>query len=176
MSVPTRVREQVRDRLWGLADQLGWAYLSAPEKTRLYEDWTQSPDIGGVLSHYIDKARVRVYLKDTLLKSYTRARLADHARPVQLLGVDSSIKISMRFDKPHAVKLADGRIICWGKAEDWKTITTALFERAYFDRSASAFGAVFFGASGRWNDVQVRTMVEELASRLGITRVAWLSS
>ena len=68
MTLPRAIRDSLRERLWEAADRLEWAKLAQGDKARHYEVWTKDPSIGGVINRYIDGGKVRVYIKDTLLK------------------------------------------------------------------------------------------------------------
>jgi len=171
-----RVREEVRVSLWRRADELRWAHLSPFEKATNYEAWTRELAVGGVLARYMDKGRVRVYIKDTLLKDYTRQKQAGEAVPLRELGIDPATRTVRKFTKPHGRLFADGRVIAWGRAEDWKLVLTTLYERAHSGPGASAHGAVLFGASGRWAEPSVQALVEDVARRLGIGLLVWHGS
>lgn len=175
MTLPSRVREEIRARLWPIADEIGWAYLSPSAKAKYYENWTRDAEIGGVLTHYMDKGKIRVYLKDTVLKDYTRRSLADESRPLRVLGITEPA-IAERFIKPHGLLLEDRRLIAWGKAEDWKLIFLAMFERAWLNGNCELFGGVLFYATGRFDDPSVRAMIETAASRLGVKHIVWLNT
>lgn len=174
MTIPAHVRTEVRKRLWDIADDLGWASLPASTKARYYEHWTRDPSIGGILSRYIDRGQVRVYLKDTLLKGYARSRLADASRPFRILDIPDTARIVEEYIKPHGRRLDDGRIVCWGRADDWKLVLMAVYERAYSAKGARPFGVVLMMPVGRLYEVQVREMVEDAAGKLGIERLVWL--
>src|SRR3990170_4023763 len=120
MSIPENVRQRIKDGLWKTADQIGWATLASSSKSRLYEKWTREDEIGGVLGRYMDRGQIRVYLKDTLLKDYTRERLANDTRRIfNAAGIKSNMQESERFIKPHGRRFVDGSVICWGRAEEW---------------------------------------------------------
>jgi hypothetical protein len=174
MSLPEGIREEVRGRLWRIAESIGWAYLSPGAKARYYEGWTRDPEIGGVLGRYMDKGKVRVYLKDTVLKDYTRRTIADEARPLRSLGVEGPRAIAERYIKPHGLRLDDGRVVAWGRADDWKLVLMALYERTSGQPGAKAFGAVLLNATGRFDEPRIQAMIETAAERLGILHVAWL--
>ncbi len=176
MSVPDRMREQLRTQLWNLADQIGWADLSPSAKSHHYENWTLDPKIGGTLAHYIDKGQVRVYLKDTLLKDYSRKQSGDEARPFRILGIPPGTRVSENYIKPHGRRLHDGRVLCWGRAADWKGILLAVYERTYTNRGARSFAAVLSHAVGRYQEDKVRAMIEDAAKKLGIEGVSWLDT
>lgn len=174
MSVPESVRDDMRDLLRSKADEMGWLRLPTPQKSKLYEQWSRDPRIGGILAGYIDSRRVRVYIKDTLLKDYVRRRLADDALPFRALELSTSTPVAEVYIKPHGRRLRDGRVICWGRADDWKSILLAVYERAFQPVGRSAFGAVLFRAVGRYGQDDARKMVEDAGFRLGLERVVWL--
>jgi hypothetical protein len=174
MTVPDEVRERVKALVWARANSIGWMDLSPVDKTSYYENWTNDPEVGGVLVRYIDKGQVRVYLKDSLLKDYVRLRLADDARPLRVLRISRKVRAEESFVKPHGRRLADGRVVCWGRAEDWKAVLMALHERTHGRAGAKPFAAVFMRAAGRFGESKVRNMIETAARKLGIRRVVWL--
>ena len=174
MSVPDDVRERLKTFIWSRADDIGWIDLSANDKTTYYENWTNDPEVGGVLARYIDKGQVRVYLKDSLLKEYVRRQQADGTRPFRVLRISLKAKTEESFIKPHGRRLADGRVVCWGRADDWKGVLMAMHERTYGRANAKPFAAVFMRAIGRYGESKVRMMVETAAKKLGIRRVVWL--
>jgi hypothetical protein len=80
------------------------------------------------------------------------------------------------YEKPHGQRLADGRVICWGRVDAWKTILLALHERTFSHRGTRPFGAVLSQASGRFNEPHTRALVEDAAGKLGVERVVWLDT
>lgn len=174
MSVPDTLRQKLRSQVWCVADKIGWMDLSPGDKTTYYENWTSDPEIGGVLSRYIDKGHVRVYLKDTVLKEYVRLRLSDDARPLRILRIPKTAKIVETFEKPHGKRLSDGRVICWGRADDWKGVLMALHERTHARNGAKPFAAVLMRAIGKYAEPRVRRMIEAAARKLAVRRVVWL--
>lgn len=174
MSIPTKVRHEVRDELWGEADLLDWDRLSAGEKTRLYTIWTNSPRIGGRLAGYMDPRRIRVYLKDTLLKPYTRDRLDDFGLVLRILTIPETVKVTKSYIKPHGRCLADGRIIAWSRASEWKLTLLAIHERAFSAKGTVPYAAVLMYASAKYADKISREMIGDAANRLGIQQLVWL--
>lgn len=174
MSVPNRTRTALQEALWRRADDLGWANLSSSDKSHHYETWTKDAEIGGRLGRYMGQGQVRVYIKDTLLKDYTRSRLADHGRPFRVLGIPEASYVVETYTKPHGRRLGDGRVICWGRADDWKTILMALHERTFGKSHTLPHAAVFLYSVGRFHERQPRTLVEVAAKKLGIAEVIWL--
>lgn len=174
-NVPKEVKERIQVLIWSKADELAWPRLSDLEHARWYENWAKDSEIGGVLAHFMDPRRVRVYIKDSLLKPYQRNRLHEGWERVSSaldLG-PASPTTADRFAKPHGRILIDGRVVCWGNSRDWKTILFSVFERAYRSSSRSAYAAVFI-ETGRTNEDSLREMVRDASDRLGIARAIWL--
>lgn len=131
MRIPSDVRSRVRAQLWEQADRLDWDSIGSAEKARHYRQWTDSLAIGGALSAYMDPRSVRVYIKDTLLKGYSRQKLNQHqALMLRLVGQDQS-EIVEDFIKPHGLRFSDGTLVAWGRADDWKALLGTLFDRGF---------------------------------------------
>lgn len=122
---------------------------------------------------YISLSDVRVYLKDTLRKDYSRHKHADGALILRVLGLSDAPTVRS-YIKPHGRRFADGRIVCWGRANAWKNVLMAAYERAYSARGDKPFAAVLTRALGQYHQPSVRKMVECAATKLGIERVVWL--
>lgn len=176
MRVPDHIRNELKRRLWKQADELSWINLSPSAKSSHYQNWTRDPNIGGTLSRFMDRSRVRVYLKDTLLKDYTRTRSGDAARPLRVLGLSGIADTAATYEKPHGRRLEDGRVICWGRAEDWKSVLMALHERAYASDEHSPYGIILTHAVGRFKERCLRALIIDAATKLGVERVVWLES
>lgn len=171
--LPQPIRDAIQAKLWEECDERGWMSLPYAERAPFYERWTKDPAIGGQLAHLMDAREVRVYIKDTLVKPYVRERLLENEDLVlTTLGVADVEKTSQRFVKPHGVKLADGRVLCWGRSREWKSILLAVFERG-FARDSSSFGVVLV-ESGQTEDPRRRALVREAAKRLEIEHIEWL--
>jgi hypothetical protein len=174
MRIPDDVRDRLRDLIWSRADKLGWSALNDAERAQRYEQWTRAPEIGGTLAHYMDARKVRVYIKDSLLKPYERARLSGTEQQIlRRLGIPADCEVALRYIKPHGIAFADGQIVSWGNSRDWKLVLMAMFERAALRPSSSAFGAVLL-ENGKTRDGATRKLVREAASRLGIVRMEWI--
>lgn len=174
MKLPDDVRDRIRDLLWERAADMGWSGLADTERSRYYEQWTRETAIGGTLAHYMDPRKVRVYIKDSLLKPYERARVSGTEQDIlAVLDVDPTLEIVHRYIKPHGLRFIDGQIIAWGKSRDWKLILMAMYERTALNDGASSFGTVLL-ESGNTADDGTRILVRGAATRLGIARVEWI--
>ena len=174
MKLPDDVRDRIRDMLWERANYLDWSNLSDVERSRYYEQWTRETAIGGTLGHYMDPRKVRVYIKDSLLKPYEHARMSGTEQDIlAVLDVDPAREVVHRYIKPHGLRFFDGRIIAWGKSRDWKLILMAMYERTALNHGVLAFGTVLL-ESGNTADDSARILVRGAATRLGIARVEWI--
>lgn len=174
MQILPSIRDRLRDKLWQQCDDLGWMSLPDTERARYYELWTRDASIGGQLAQVMDARKVRVYIKDSLVKPYVRARLSlNEAEVWRLLELTSVDRVAQTYIKPHGRRLEDGRVIGWGRSRDWKSVLMAVFERGRAQRSFSSFGVVLL-ESGTTEADKSRELVKEAARRLGITKLAWL--
>ena len=174
-NIPRAIREQVQNRIWAKADELEWPKRSDIEHAIWYENWAKDEDIGGVLAHFMDPRKVRVYIKDSLIKPYRRARLEDGLERV-LAALDLDLEktvVRAPFYKPHGRLLGDGRVICWGNSRDWKIILFAVFERAYSVAGQQSYAAVLF-ETGQSTGEGTRELIKEAGGRLGIAKIIWL--
>ncbi|QSQ19570.1 hypothetical protein JY651_30180 [Pyxidicoccus parkwayensis] len=174
MTVPVQIRKEVRDRIWARADELDWVVLPASQRAVQYELWTNDPEIGGVLSRYIATGKVRVYIKDTLLKDYIRTQLGDAKRPLRVLRIAANTPSTEEFIKPHGLVLDGGLVVCWARAADWRHVLMALHERTFGQKGRVPFGAVLLQANGKFADQAFRAMVRSAADKLGIENLVWL--
>lgn len=171
MSVPLEIRAAIKDRLWADADRLDWDSLGPAEKSRHYKQWTDS-EIGRILAAHMDARAVRVYIKDTLLKGYGRDKLNAHEGLVLRVLDRPRTEVAESFIKPHGFRFTDGAFTAWGRADDWKSLLGALFERSY-GREDATLSAFLFRAAPRYVSISSRELVEAAATRLGVSRCIW---
>ena len=172
MTVPAKIREEIKARLWSEANRLNWTTLAPSDKSRYYTIWTETEEVGGRLGRYIDPRQVRVYIKDTLLKAYARESSATHDLAFRVLGLSADTVTVANYIKPHGRLLEDRRYIAWSKASEWKVTLMALHERAF--QKGIPFGAVLTEAGAKYPNKDDRAVVENAANKLGINRVIWL--
>lgn len=174
-ALPTDIRDRIRQKIWTKADELDWPRISDTERTAWYENWTKDKDVGGVLSHFMDARKVRVYIKDSLLKPYLRSRLQDSWERVLLaIGMEQGDAPFIKaYDKPHGRQLPDGRVICWGNSREWKSILISVFERAYQVEAGIPYAAVLM-ETGKTTNAGMREMILDAGQRLGLSHLAWI--
>ena len=173
-ALPASVKATIKQRIWASADALGWASFDVHQRSKQYGLWMGDTNIGGVLCDYMEPAKARAYLKDTLMKPYSRASLADEGFGLRGLDLDAvSNKILARFERPHGLSLLGNRIVCWGRADDWKLVLMALHERAYA-RNGVPFSAVLLPPFTRFPDEKARAVVVAASRKLGIERLEWI--
>lgn len=174
-NVPKDIRDQIQHRIWSKADDLQWSKLPDSERAMWYENWAKDDDVGGVLTRFMDPRRVRVYIKDSLLKPYQRARLEDGLeRVLAALNLEpTKIVMKKAFYKPHGRLLLDGRVICWGNSRDWKIVIFAVYERACRAPGHQSYAAVLM-ETGQSTGEGTRSLIKEAGRRLGIAKVIWL--
>jgi hypothetical protein len=171
--VPADVREQVEQLIHGVAGDRDWSSLPSTEKAEAYADWARDPRIGGVLAHYMDARRVRVYIKDTLLKPYVREELKTRMPAVlACLGIARDTVIGEEMIKPHGVRFREGDLVCWGNSRDWKSLLMTAFERARAFPSGCT--SVVLIETGQTAERAARETVRDAASKLRIDRIEWL--
>lgn len=173
--VPQSIREKVKDAIWKQADDLGWVAMSDRDRAIWYENWAEDGELGGVLAHFMDPRRVRVYIKDSLLKPYMSACLADlETEVLRRLSLPSTSNVQETFQKPHGRLFSDGNVVSWGNARDWKAILLATFERAYGAPSARPYAAVLV-EQGRRLPQDLTDVIEEARRLLGIRQLLWFN-
>ena len=173
MKIPDKVYRRIKHSLWSVADDLNWLTLPNAQKSALFEQWIRDEQVGGALSRYLDTGSVRVYIKDTIMKSYAQERIKDFHSITKLLGLADNPAVAETYIKPHGRRLTDGKVICWGLSRDWKTILFAVFERAHVVPSGIPFAAVIMFPTGKYQQPGCRQMIETAAVKLEIKRLEW---
>lgn len=174
--VPDEVRQMLRDRVRRAAAAASWGSITNLERASLYDQWTDDPQIGGVVGRYVDRSQIRVYIKDTLLKRVAQDLLADPARAMRVLRVATETEVATEYRQPYGRAFADGRLIAWGAAEHWRLVLTAIHERAWANPALRPYGAVLMRAAGRFHEDRFRAMVDDARRKLGIEKLAWLET
>jgi hypothetical protein len=140
--MPEDKRLKVIAELYRRADQVDWDGLQATERSIWYTRWLDDPEVGGVLDAYMTRDQVRLWIKDTPMKHYNRARsgigpykdlvssrLPDAPRLTHLVFGDgwSVVPESIR-DKPNRCMISNGhrRVdVIWGPARAFQSLIWA---------------------------------------------------
>jgi hypothetical protein len=174
-NVTKSIRDAIKEQLWEKADDLGWSNLTDQQRAAWYENWAKDKKIGGILAHFMDPRKVRVYIKDSLLKPYRSSQMEQELDRVLLaleLKVDS-LQLKKIYEKPHGRGLADGGVICWGNSRDWKIVLLSAYERSW-KTSADRVSSVALIESGHTTDTHLRQMITDVSTRLGISALVWI--
>ncbi len=168
------IKEEVSQRVYDIADEVDWAHLTIPQRQKYYEAWTTDPEIGGKLSQVMDQTRIRVYLKDTVMKNYSR----DKRPKLQSLITSMSlpcVRVTQEFIKPQAVLCDGNKLYTVAAAKEWKIALLSAFERGCEVRNLRE-NVVFFieHTTGRFVDREYRDLIDSAAKRLEV-KVFWLT-
>jgi hypothetical protein len=171
--VPLKILKELHSRVWADADAVNWLRLADPERSRQYERWISDPNVGGVIGQFVDERNIRVYLKDSVMKPYTRERTKGVGAVFGALGIPETEVCLSEWIKPHGRILFDQRCICWGPADDWKSIILAVYERAYRNPPATPYAAVFIGPPGKMAQAGEQNLANAVARKLGLKKLVW---
>ncbi|KAB8144886.1 hypothetical protein F8S13_03355 [Chloroflexia bacterium SDU3-3] len=168
------IKHEIREALYKYADEIDWLHLTISQRKQYYEVWTSDPNIGGKLEKIMDSSRVRVYLKDTIMKSYSSKQKPDLKRILQLHSI-SCDHISQVFTKPQAFLCDNNQLYTLSTAKDWRTSMLSAFERAYEIKNINR-NIIFITdhTQGRFIDKSYRDMISIAAKKLDII-IYWLN-
>ncbi|WP_436496158.1 hypothetical protein [Actinokineospora sp. HUAS TT18] len=68
------IRREVITEIYRQVDELDWDGMSLRERSEYYVRWIDDPLIGGKLGRFIERDRIRVWIKDGPIKELSRAR------------------------------------------------------------------------------------------------------
>jgi hypothetical protein len=74
--LPSKIREEILDRVYKLADNEGYLTNNRVDNAAFLERLVEKYDVGVVLQDFMEKDRVRVYIKDSVLNKYAKDRRA----------------------------------------------------------------------------------------------------
>lgn len=167
------VINEVQERLWKIADDVSWMGLSPATKNRYYDNWANDPDIGQRIARVLSPGKERSYIKDTLMKRYTRDRMSDPRPYLRLVGLPDDAKCRQRLSKPMGCVLADGKVLCWGQADSWKLVVLSLYERCFGRKDRTPYAVVLTHATKHFADADSRKVPEDVAKKLGGIKLIW---
>lgn len=70
--IPESARKEIFAYTFTKADEAHYLEISRPESGQFMENLRNDPKVGGRLEKYMEPARVRTYIKDTLLNKYAK--------------------------------------------------------------------------------------------------------
>jgi hypothetical protein len=168
------IKESVKKKLHAIADKIDWVHLTISERKQYYEAWTKDPEIGGALSSILEPSQVRVYLKDTIMRSYSENQRIGLQDLIISLNISCS-EVIRRYEKPETILCADNQLFTLVIAKDWKTAIMNAFERGQeIKRLSTNEVFVIDHTTGRFVDKSYRQLIEDAAKRLNI-KVHWIT-
>jgi len=170
----TEIIVSVTERLHKLADQANWIYLNITERKRLYEKWTDDPNIGGLLRQIMEPNRVRVYIKDSIMGPYSRGRRLNIHSLLNSMSI-SCENVTKKFIKPQALLCNSSDLYTLSVAKEWKIAIMSAFERGV-EIGELNNNRVFFieHVTKRFVDPSYRNLVEAAGKRLDV-EVQWVT-
>lgn len=72
--LPKNERHKMRRTIYEKADAFDYLHKSQLENSAFMDDLVKAPDVGGILSQYMTKEKIRTYIKDGVLKKYSRLK------------------------------------------------------------------------------------------------------
>jgi hypothetical protein len=139
MLVPADIRARVIRRVYADADRLGWDSLPASARSDQYDAWVSDPAVGGMLAGFLEKGRVRTWLKDNPMKHYANAK---HGVGSYAAYADST--------GPTPSRVADAAL-----GRGWQVVDSSVREKPlrFFAQRGEAMAAVAYGPSRKFRDL-----------------------
>lgn len=75
--VPTNIAREVRQRVYGLADEGNYLGTGRVESGKFMNQLVVDSGVGVVLVGYMKRERVRTYIKDTILNRYSKKKMRE---------------------------------------------------------------------------------------------------
>ena len=70
--LPPQVRTKITKLVYEKADEFGYMECDRVQNSQFMDILVEDREVGGVLQQYMQKERVRTYIKDTILNRYTK--------------------------------------------------------------------------------------------------------
>ena len=130
--LPSKKRREIFDAIYKKADAFGYMECGRIDSGRFMDELVEDPEIGGKLADYMQKERIRTYIKDTVLNRYTKkkkeealALLTPEKTIKEVYGVDAAFidKIALKGNRLDILRSEDGCIfvVSNGTALKWET-------------------------------------------------------
>lgn len=99
--VPPTVKERILGKVTELAEAHGYLRQKRPANGRFIEDLVANPEVGGKLVEYLDRSRLKSYVKDALLKEYAESKRSARADPLKI--VPQKIKGAVSIERKRDI-------------------------------------------------------------------------
>jgi len=99
---------QIKEIAYARADTHGYMSSGRVENGKFMNDLVEDPEIGGVLSEYMEKEKIRTYIKDTILNRYSKDRIEEVLKanpPVDAIQKVYSVAA-------NEIQIADDVVVC----------------------------------------------------------------
>jgi hypothetical protein len=147
MKIPEKVDIQVVMRLFADAERINWDDMNGSIRSRQYAKWVSDPEVGGLLTRYMDEAQARLWIKDGPMKEWVRSRSGvgkyaglvptksstPAAIVVEVMSGDWSVVDGSIRTKPLRVVVVNSgeqQVVTWGPERDVKHLVWAALNAA----------------------------------------------
>lgn len=130
--IPSKVQKLIRERVYAAADTANYLQSSRTDNAVLLENLCADQSVGGVVSQFVPKEKVRTYIKDAVLNRYAKEHKATQ-RPAQedqiafcsdqfqvtnfsILDKQKDILVLKSQSAPIFVVLVEGTMLKWESA------------------------------------------------------------
>jgi len=169
-----QVKKNIAKIIHSIADKADWSHLTIPERQRYYEGWTNDPEIGGALAQIMEPSRIRVYLKDTIMKDYAKSKRPELKKLLKSLSYSYNVT-SKEYTKPVGLLCDQNKLYTLSVAKEWKIALLSAFERGYDVKNIKE-NVLFIidHTSGRFVDKSYRKLIDDSSSRLAV-KIVWVT-
>ena len=70
--------------------------------------------------------------------------------------------------------LSDGRVISWGRIDEWKMVLLSVYERAFHETRGEPYAAVLLFCTDKLDAMNKMVLIKDLAKRLDIDKILFL--
>jgi len=173
LELPGNPRQDIIKRVRELADKADWYHLKIHERSALYAQWVNDPTIGGELAKTEGAERVRIFLKDTVIKQYMREKRPKLRYLLKQMSLDCRY-VTREFEKPVALLCDSKRLYTLALAKEWRVAILSAYERAH-GVTGLVENLVFFTDHDvdRYTDRSYKALIESAAEKLDV-KVHWI--
>lgn len=127
------IKTKIKKAIYEKADKFGYASCGRNDSGWFIDDLVNDPEIGGIIKEYIEKEKIRTYIKDAVLNAYKKERkkkVLSSALPSEVIyqlysvkstviqkckGKDAGVSIS-RSEDGGVFVISDGTVLKWETA------------------------------------------------------------